>query len=129
MSENNRFQLSSYTRKIGRKSSQHLHEILVTDDWALCEVSKIIVKMLNISRRWIVPVSITLVCFVISQHLNIFTLAEEKSFARNQENKDVDRVKMIEDKCDKYEERLRQDYEMYEEVENELEFTSVSWLV
>ena len=88
-----------------------------------------IVKMLKMSRGWIVPVSITLVCFVISPHLNIFTLAEDKSFSRNQENKDVDRVKMIEDKCDKYEERLRQDYEMYEEVENELEFTSVSWLV
>ena len=121
--------MSSYTRKIGRKSSQHSHEILVTDDWALCEASKIIVKMLNISRRWIVPVSITLVCFVISPHLNIFTLAEEKSFSRNQENKDVDRVKMIDYKCDEYEERLRQDYEKYEEVENELEFTSVSWLV
>merc|ERR1712012_33306 len=96
----------------------------VTDDWALCEVSRIIVKMLKISRGLIVPVSITLVCFVISPHLNIFTLAEDKSFSRNQENKDVDRVKMIEDKCDEYEERLRQDYEKYEEVENELEFTS-----
>ena len=85
--------------------------------------------MLKMSRGWIVPVSITLLCFVISPHLNTFTLAEDKSFSRNQENKDVDRVKMIEDKCDEYEERLRQDYEMYEDVENELEFTSVSWLV